>query len=340
MSNRFAATLLVAATGAAQTVYKDSVFDVVNSTDVTYAQGLTCNQKRTSCTPMDLKLEVSQPASTPGGPAVPTKKPAIIIAHGGSNAGGDKSTGGVQGIAAFYAARGFVAFNINYRLKGQYGLLPKQWYPSQQLGAEVFSPNMAKTYPAVRDCKAAVRFVRANAEKYGVDPDRIAVSGGSAGAGDMVAVGITFEDDYKSEISVDDDPTLASTHLSFSSRPQVIVSHWGGAWDADLVQQYDPQNRTRYAKSNPPTIEFHGDKDTTVPIEAAYMMQASYAEVGVPYELHVLEGCGHAAWCYDGKGRCGCGGGSGYGDLQDTIALPFVATHLDLELVEKSGISV
>ena len=54
---------------------------------------------------------------------------------------------------------------------------------------------------AVRDLKAAIRFVRANAEKYGVDASRIVVSGGSAGATNSVAAGVTFDEDYNKELS-------------------------------------------------------------------------------------------------------------------------------------------
>lgn len=200
-----------------------------------------------------------------------------------------------------------------------------------------WKPNWNSAYPATRDCKAAVRFVRAHAAKYGVDPDRIAVSGGSAGATDMVAVGVTFDGDYKDEISVKEDPTLATTNLNFSSQVQCVVAHWSSYGEIGLAQQHDPLNRTRYSKNNAPIVEFHGSKDTTIPIARAKAVQAEYAKTGVDYELNVLQGCGHGAWCYDGKGQCGCKAGvQGYGDLMDTIALPFVAKHLKLELVNSS----
>jgi len=51
------------------------------------------------------------------------------------------------------------------------------------------------------------------------------------------------------------------------------------------------------------------------------------------YQLHVLEGCAHGAWCYDGNGTCSCENGvAGYGSLMDRMALPFVANVLDLAL--------
>jgi hypothetical protein len=79
----------------------------------------------------------------------------------------------------------------------------------------------AAEYPATRDLQAAIRFVRANSEKYGVDPSiemasRIAIAGGSAGVISSIAAGVVDEDDYKTELLADD-PTLASTSISIQA---------------------------------------------------------------------------------------------------------------------------
>ena len=108
----------------------------------------------------------------------------------------------------------------------------------------------------------------------------------------------------------------------------------------------------------------------TVNISNAYAVQAAYRATGVPYELHVLDGCGHASWCWGEPSRypdpnkqdrgcvsaanannpsagfcpslspscwlqgCSCGMAVGcYSPHMDTIALPFVAEHLKLKLV-------
>jgi hypothetical protein len=63
-----------------------------------------------------------------------------------------------------------------------------------------WTPNWQSGYPAVRDLKAAVRFEKAQAGLYGVDPTRIALIGGSAGATNSIAAGATFLDDYVREI--------------------------------------------------------------------------------------------------------------------------------------------
>eukprot|EP00040_Diaphanoeca_grandis_P028699 m.166628 g.166628 ORF g.166628 m.166628 type:complete len:236 (-) comp31435_c1_seq1:187-894(-) len=205
----------------------------------------------------------------------------------------------------------------------------------QQLSQHLleWKPSWSSGYPAVRDLKAAIRFARANAVKYNVDSTRVVVSGGSAGATNSLAAGIVFEDDYKSELTLAEDPTLASTNLAFNSSVQCVVTHWSSDGEVLLPQEYDVKNRTRYSGSNAPVIEFHGSVDPAINISHAYAVQAAYKTTGVAYELHVLEGCGHGAWCYDGKGNCSCPDGTaGYNPLMDTIALPFVATHLGLPL--------
>ena len=129
-----------------------------------------------------------------------------------------------------------------------------------------WNPNWQSGYPAVRDLKAAVRFVRAHAAAYGIDAARVVVSGGSAGATNSVAAGATFDSDYVDELSVDQDPTLASTHLDQNSSVQCVVSHWASDGEIMLAQAHDAQNRTRFGPNNAPIIEFHGDQDTTIPI--------------------------------------------------------------------------
>ncbi|MBM3855948.1 MAG: alpha/beta hydrolase, partial [Verrucomicrobia bacterium] len=96
---------------------------------------------------LDLYLP-RQPASA--------KIPCIVVIHGGGWRSGDKTR--FAGQAAYLADKGFAAACIGYRL------LPEVTFPA----------------PIV-DCKAAVRWVRANAARYGIDPERIGATGGSAG---------------------------------------------------------------------------------------------------------------------------------------------------------------
>ena len=90
-----AALALAAAAQPSHTVlYKEPTFGVKNTTNVLYAQGLTCTSgifPGTNCTPMDLLLDVYEPVALGGAhPAVPARKPSYILSHGGGNSGGVK----------------------------------------------------------------------------------------------------------------------------------------------------------------------------------------------------------------------------------------------------------
>lgn len=97
-------------------------------------------------------------------PANHTPKPAVIWIHGGAFSGGDSrmflgSFGPFDKVLAGLATRGYVVVGVNYRLSGE------------------------ATFPAaVQDIKASVQWLRANADKYDIDPNRIALWGESAGA--------------------------------------------------------------------------------------------------------------------------------------------------------------
>jgi len=307
-------------------VYRDAVFGVQNESNVVYGQGLTCaNKQLTGCEPMDLLLNVISPVDDENARSA-ALRPAYILVHGGSWSSGDKNANWARASSAYFGSRGFVTFSIDYRLDKDYGTYPTDWPNAKQFAH--------KEYPATRDIKAAVRFVRANAARFGVDPDRIALSGGSAGAISSIAAGNVDEDDYKLEL-LDTDPTLQSTNLDASSNVQCVVSHWGAGYSVDEVQLADSTNRSRYGKGAAPIIEFHGDQDTSVPYADALAVQAAYGKLSSEYELHTLSGCGHGSWCYGCDSHCWCKEVDSC-DALDESTLPFVARHLDLDLVGPS----
>lgn len=141
---------------------------------------------------------------------VPVKwQAAIVIIHGGGWIEGDKSSFSTPknrppGNIFDFAQLGFVAVTINYRLSKE------------------------APYPAaIHDCKCAVRWLRANAEKYHVDPDRIGVWGNSAGGHLALLLAMTND---RPEFEGD------GPWQDFSSRVQCAVSDSG---PIDLVAQYE-----------------------------------------------------------------------------------------------------
>jgi acetyl esterase/lipase len=102
------------------------------------------------------RLDIDLPNAAAGTP----RRPAVLWIHGGGWTEGDKRQGpnGISVLSGLLVARGFVAFSCNYRLR------PKHTHPAQ-----------------VEDVQRAVRWIRANAHNYQVDPDRIGAVGISAG---------------------------------------------------------------------------------------------------------------------------------------------------------------
>merc|ERR1712087_844078 len=110
---------------------------------------------------MDLLCDVYWPVAKSGGESVPAQKPVYVLMHGGGNQQGSK--GGVfVNVAEWWAGRGFVVVDINYRLDGDYGLAPPPPQPSELVPAEVIAEKWGKLYPAVQDVKAAIRFTRSS----------------------------------------------------------------------------------------------------------------------------------------------------------------------------------
>lgn len=224
-----------------------------------------------------LKLDLYEPKD------LDRSAPGLIFIHGGAWSGGTKDMYRYYGHA--FAPRGYVVASISYRLSGE-ALFPA----------------------ALEDCKCAVRWMRANAERLHVDPDRIAVAGGSAGGHLALMVGYV------------DDPKLEGTggHAGVSSRVQAVVNFYGptdlttdfvrtntfakGAVEKFLGKPYDDDPKLHEFASpvahldprDPPTLTLHGTIDDVVPIEQGDILAAKLKELGVPYLYDRLPGWPHA----------------------------------------------
>ena len=205
----------------------------------------------------------------PKKPAAP-KIPCIVVIHGGGWRSGDKTRFAAQ--AAHFAEQGFAAACIGYRL------LPEVEFPA----------------PIV-DCKAAVRWVRANAAQHGIDPDRIGAIGGSAG-GHLVAMLGTSDKEPKLEGD--------GGNPGVSSRVQAVVAMATPAdmsnfaertkIDAALAALISPV--THVSKDSAPILLMHGTQDRTVPIAQSELLLAKYKTAGASAEFIKVEGAPHAFW--------------------------------------------
>ena len=198
------------------------------------------------------------------------KIPCVVVVHGGGWRSGDKMR--FAHIAGALAEQGFAAACIGYRL------LPEIEFPAPVL-----------------DCKAAIRWVRANAAQHGLDPDRIGAIGGSAG-GHLVAMLATSD-------HVD---TLegGGGNVGVSSRVQAVVAMATPAdltrtaaqrnLDAELARLISPV--THVSKGSAPILLLHGTKDTLVPMTQSELLLAKYQQAGAKAELVKIEGGAHAFW--------------------------------------------
>ncbi len=207
--------------------------------------------------------------------------PAVLCIHGGGFRAGSRE--GYNKLCLTLAQRGFVAATISYRLA-----------PAHQFPA------------AVHDTKAAVRWLRANATKYGINPERIGVTGGSAGGHLAQFLGVTAGvKDFEGA----DNPGFSSavTCVVNVYGPSDFTKSYGKSVDAHVVLPMwlggDVNTaRAKHIQSSPlnwvtpnaaPTLILHGTEDKYVAHEQAIWMRDRLTACGVPVELLTLEGAGH-----------------------------------------------
>lgn len=195
------------------------------------------------------------------------KRPAVVFFFGGSWNGGVVTQ--FEQHSKYLASRGMVAFVADYRVKSR----------------QKTAPNAC-----VADGKSAIRWVRKNAARLGIDPNRIAAGGGSAGGHVAAAAGIC--DGL-------DDP--ADKHLDISSKANALLlfnpvyDNGPKGFEHSRVAEWFPAISPAHniTKDDPPTIVFLGSKDDLVPVATAKKFDADLKAVGVKSEVWIYEGQPH-----------------------------------------------
>ena len=196
-----------------------------------------------------------------------SKAPAIVFFFGGGWNGGTPTQ--FEQHARYLAKRGMVAMVADYRVKSRQGTSPRE---------------------CVADGKSAVRWIRSNAGKLGIDPNRIAAGGGSAGG--HVAATTGFCDGL-------DDPADKNADVSSKANAMVLFNpvydNGPEGYGHDRAKEWFPQISPAHniSKDDPPTIVFLGDKDGLIPVSTAEKFQADMKAAGLESELHVYEGQPH-----------------------------------------------
>lgn len=281
---------------AAPAVCRVAQYEAVVSTH-TYAEGLSHSAWGSDeARRMTLLVDVYEPADGPD------KRPAIVLIHGGGFHSGSREGAEYVEMGRFFAARGWVALSIDYRLAGDRGTLPREWQRYVEANVQVSKQDQwMAIYAAGRDAKAAVRWLYANAAMFGINTGYIAAMGGSAGAMLAVMLGVTAASDYRDELSEAEDPTLDTATVDRPAQVHTIIDLWGGT---NLVTaQEKVYGRMRFDRSDAPILIVHGTADRSVDFSEAEALRAAYEETGVGYGYYPLEGAGHGAWdaAVDGK---------------------------------------
>ena len=150
------------------TVYRNPHYIPRTTANVSYTKTLvhcTDQTDQTTCVETEMVLDVWQPTNSTGGPF-----PVVMTVHGGAFVSGTQEDRDPPN--AYFAARGFVTFAVQYRLAKDKGLYPKalrRWSPKTTEPKAHWTPFAQTMYPAVRDIKAALRWIHAHASEYNGD---------------------------------------------------------------------------------------------------------------------------------------------------------------------------
>jgi acetyl esterase/lipase len=218
--------------------------------------------------------------------------PVIVYIHGGAWLGGDR-TGGHGRLAGYVAGGEYAGVSVGYRLTRE------AIWPAQ-----------------IHDCKAAIRWVRANAKKYNLDPDRIGVTGESAG-GHLVAM-------LGTSGGVKDLEGNLGPHQDVSSRVQCVADLFGPS-DIPAMQDYpsrlnhdaasSPEGKlvggrvrdkkdvaiaaspvTYVSPDDPPFLIIHGNKDMVVPYNQSERLSGALKKTKVECYFITVDGGNHGGF--------------------------------------------
>ena len=202
-----------------------------------------------------------------------SNRPAVVFIHGGGFTGGDKAEYRSASVSADLCRAGYVVVSCNYVLG-----------PKDKSG--VWPQNIA-------DCRNAVRWVRAHAKELGVNPDKIAVAGGSAGG--YLALMVGLSDD---KTGPGGDPSA-----KHSAKVSAVIDMYGVVSFAKRgkgeVPGASPAEQAAYLPESqcdaqdPAVLILHGTADTTVDIAQSDDMAKALRTAKTPFEYIIVDGAPH-----------------------------------------------
>jgi acetyl esterase/lipase len=249
--------------------------------------------------PIDLLMDVQMPV-------VPGKKPLVIYVTGGGFIQAPKE-GGLN-LRTYIAEAGFVVASVQYRTIA----------------------NGANYRDGISDVKSAIRYLRANADKYGIDPKKVAVWGESAGGYIVAMVGVTNgvktlevgnNLDQSSDVQAVIDKFGASDTSRLSADFDSHAQEANNAKDNPIAQYIglDPGSHRLDARSaktvanpltyissaDPPFLILHGSQDKLISPSQTLILHNALIAAGAHSTRYVLEGAGHGDLSFLGDSKSG-----------------------------------
>ena len=209
-------------------------------------------------------LDLYLPKSPPAG-----KMPCIMIVHGGGWRSGDKNR--FARFASTFAEKGFAAACIAYRLRPE-----------------------VEVRQCVEDAKASVRWVRANADKYSIDVERIGAFGGSAGAHLVAMLGTSFKT-AKLEGKGGNEGVSSRVHAVVAlATPADLTAFGRFMGNAEAAKLISPA--TYVDSDSAQFLLMHCKGDRVVPYKQSLILQEKLKKANVAVKLITIESGGHAFW--------------------------------------------
>jgi acetyl esterase/lipase len=199
-------------------------------------------------------------------------KPAIIFFHGGSWTDGKPDW--FFNACKMYASKGWVAASVEYRIANRHGTLP---------------------FESVKDAKSAIRWIRLNSDKYGIDTNKIIASGNSAG-GHLIICAVLLSDFNEStdNMNISAKPDL----LMINSGVYDLTIATGGIWanieNKDSISAISPLQNIK--KVDVPILMIHSTNDEISPYWAAERFFKEYSKLSNLINFKTLNGAGHFIW--------------------------------------------
>lgn len=233
----------------------------------------------------------------PAGPRPENGYPVVIVIHGGGFWSGDKAAPRERQTAEILAAAGYFVASINFHLA-----------PSRD--------NRGPAFPqAIYDCQSAVRWIKGESGKYGLNRNRIGAIGGSSGG--WLSLRLASEDSGADSAGAGGDTRIQAVVNLYGPTDRVWAARRFGDLEKEKEEELKKISPAYWVTgSSPPVMTLHGTEDNVVDIGHAYQLDKAMKKAGATHELIVVEGGKHSFMLL-----------SETGDFRDPV-IRFFDTHL------------